>query len=325
MNRESLGDSQFEPCRFRDQGSGKGETILCRSPGPEDSSAKSTMSTFSSFPIINFWRSSKSKHFPIGRNGMAGPFTSRLTSARKISTAMLELIPACGGANQGDFRSEDGLRAPGERSIYFSDPDTNKLQITALGKENWSLISDEEKWQRTEENREKLGRGLSRFDRGIKAQSIRTEPVALEKPIIPTFSLEERDRRWNLLRAGNEHADLHALISLPNEGHWDQFGADTRYITQIGGTQTEVGAVLPARRRSHRSRARRKRNRMVGLGARLGERHPPVAPLLRRAGHRPLERNPRRARRRHRPLRPRARARRRRAVGNLRKDPRRAA
>jgi len=81
---------------------------------------------------------------------------------------MLELIPALGGANQGDFRSEDGLRAPGERSIYFSDPDTNKLQITAQGEENWTLISDEEKWKRTAENREKLGRGLSRFDRGVK-------------------------------------------------------------------------------------------------------------------------------------------------------------
>jgi Xaa-Pro aminopeptidase len=69
--------------------------------------------------------------------------------------------------------------------------------------------------------------------------------VALEKPIIPTFSLEERDRRWNLLRQEMRTADLHALISLPNEGHWDQFGADTRYMTQIGGTQTEVGAVLP--------------------------------------------------------------------------------
>jgi catechol 2,3-dioxygenase-like lactoylglutathione lyase family enzyme len=81
---------------------------------------------------------------------------------------MLELIPACGGASQGDFRAEDGLRAPGERSIYFSDPDSNKLQITALGKENWSLISNEEKWKRAAENREKLGRGLSRFDRGVK-------------------------------------------------------------------------------------------------------------------------------------------------------------
>jgi catechol 2,3-dioxygenase-like lactoylglutathione lyase family enzyme len=81
---------------------------------------------------------------------------------------MLELIPACGGANQGDARADDGLRPPGERSIYFSDPNTNKLQITAHGEEDWSLISDEEKWRRISENREKLGRGLSRFDRGIK-------------------------------------------------------------------------------------------------------------------------------------------------------------
>ena len=69
--------------------------------------------------------------------------------------------------------------------------------------------------------------------------------MALEKPIIPTFSLEERDRRWSLLRAEMKGASLDALIALPNEGHWDQFGADTRYITQIGGTQTEVGCVLP--------------------------------------------------------------------------------
>jgi catechol 2,3-dioxygenase-like lactoylglutathione lyase family enzyme len=81
---------------------------------------------------------------------------------------MLELVPAYGGANQGDFRAGDGLRAPGERSVYFSDPDTNKLQITAHGEEDWSLISDEEKWQRTIENRRKQGRGISRFDRGEK-------------------------------------------------------------------------------------------------------------------------------------------------------------
>jgi Xaa-Pro aminopeptidase len=69
--------------------------------------------------------------------------------------------------------------------------------------------------------------------------------MPLEKPIIPTFSLKERDRRWSRLRQEMKNAELHALISLPNEGHWDQFGADTRYITQIGGTQTEVGAVMP--------------------------------------------------------------------------------
>ena len=81
---------------------------------------------------------------------------------------MLELIPALGGTNQGDSRAEDGLRAPGERSIYFADPDTNKLQITAHGEEDWSLISNEEKWKRIVENRQKQGRGISRFDRGVK-------------------------------------------------------------------------------------------------------------------------------------------------------------
>jgi Xaa-Pro dipeptidase len=67
----------------------------------------------------------------------------------------------------------------------------------------------------------------------------------LEKPIVPTFSIDERDRRWTCLREEMKRGGFDALISLPNEGHWDQFGADTRYITQIGGTQTEVGAVLP--------------------------------------------------------------------------------
>jgi catechol-2,3-dioxygenase len=81
---------------------------------------------------------------------------------------MLELITALGGASQGDSRAEDGLRAEGERSIYFSDPDTNKLQITAHGSADWSLISNEEQWQRIIENRRKQGRGISRFDRGVK-------------------------------------------------------------------------------------------------------------------------------------------------------------
>lgn len=69
--------------------------------------------------------------------------------------------------------------------------------------------------------------------------------MALEKPIIPTFSIKERDRRWSALRAAMKNANFDALICLPHEGHWDQFGCDTRYITQIGGTQTECGCVLP--------------------------------------------------------------------------------
>ena len=69
--------------------------------------------------------------------------------------------------------------------------------------------------------------------------------MALEKPVIPTFSHAERERRWSTLRSVMKMVQFDALISLPTQSHWDQFGADTRYITQIGGTQTEVGAVLP--------------------------------------------------------------------------------
>jgi catechol 2,3-dioxygenase-like lactoylglutathione lyase family enzyme len=83
---------------------------------------------------------------------------------------MLERIPKLEGKSLGDFRASDGLRPPGERSIYFFDPDTNYLQITAPGEEDWSLMSDEEKWQRTIANREKLGRGISSFDKGMKIQ-----------------------------------------------------------------------------------------------------------------------------------------------------------
>jgi catechol 2,3-dioxygenase-like lactoylglutathione lyase family enzyme len=83
---------------------------------------------------------------------------------------MLERIPKLEGKSLGDFRASDGLRPPGERSIYFFDPDTNYLQITALGEEDWTLMSDEEKWQRTIANREKQGRGISSFDKGVKIQ-----------------------------------------------------------------------------------------------------------------------------------------------------------
>jgi catechol 2,3-dioxygenase-like lactoylglutathione lyase family enzyme len=83
---------------------------------------------------------------------------------------MLELVPKLEGKSLGDFRATDGLRPPGERSVYFFDPDTNYLQLTALGAEDWSLISDEEKWRRTVANRAKQGRGISRFDKGVKIE-----------------------------------------------------------------------------------------------------------------------------------------------------------
>ncbi len=79
---------------------------------------------------------------------------------------MLVAIPELGGRSLGDHRSEDGLRPPGERSIYFFDTDNNYLQITAHGAENWDLLPDDEKWKRIQENRAKLGKGISSFDAG---------------------------------------------------------------------------------------------------------------------------------------------------------------
>jgi catechol 2,3-dioxygenase-like lactoylglutathione lyase family enzyme len=79
---------------------------------------------------------------------------------------MVGLITELGGRSLGDHRSTDGLRPPGERSIYFFDPDNNYLQITAHGAENWDLMSDEEKWRRIQENRAKQGKGISSFDAG---------------------------------------------------------------------------------------------------------------------------------------------------------------
>jgi catechol-2,3-dioxygenase len=81
---------------------------------------------------------------------------------------MVAMITEMGGRSLGDHRSEDGLRPPGERSLYLFDTDTNYLQITAHGEENWDMISDEEKWRRIVENRKKLGKGISSFDAGHK-------------------------------------------------------------------------------------------------------------------------------------------------------------
>jgi catechol 2,3-dioxygenase-like lactoylglutathione lyase family enzyme len=83
---------------------------------------------------------------------------------------MLDRIPKLEGKSLGDFRATDGLRPDGERSIYFFDPDTNYLQITALGDKEAGMISDEKKWKLTVENRQKQGRGISSFDKGVKIQ-----------------------------------------------------------------------------------------------------------------------------------------------------------
>jgi hypothetical protein len=38
---------------------------------------------------------------------------------------------------------------------------------------------------------------------------------------------------------------IDAIIDFPNQSHWNQFQADTHYLTHIGGHQTEVAVVFP--------------------------------------------------------------------------------
>ncbi|HEX2932673.1 MAG TPA: M24 family metallopeptidase, partial [Candidatus Binatia bacterium] len=59
------------------------------------------------------------------------------------------------------------------------------------------------------------------------------------------FSLAERDRRWSRVRELMGFEGLDAIIGFPNQSHWDQFQADVRYLTHIGGHQTEVAVVFP--------------------------------------------------------------------------------
>jgi len=83
--------------------------------------------------------------------------------------SMVALVERYGGRTQGDRRAEDGLRPAGERSIYFFDPDNNRLQITAHAPNQVEeLLSDEEKWRRIVASRKEQGRGLSRWESGGK-------------------------------------------------------------------------------------------------------------------------------------------------------------
>jgi len=62
---------------------------------------------------------------------------------------------------------------------------------------------------------------------------------------LPKFSHTERQRRWSRVRELMRKEQLDAIIGFPNQSHWDQFQADIRYLTHIGGHQTEVAVVFP--------------------------------------------------------------------------------
>jgi Xaa-Pro aminopeptidase len=59
------------------------------------------------------------------------------------------------------------------------------------------------------------------------------------------FSLAERDRRWQAIRALMAERGLDVLVATGNTASYNHHSADARYITQIGGPEVEVHAILP--------------------------------------------------------------------------------
>src|SRR3990172_12222130 len=59
------------------------------------------------------------------------------------------------------------------------------------------------------------------------------------------LSLQERDRRYGLIRASMRERRLEALIIWGNSAKWDSKSANIRYISQIGGNGEEAMAIFP--------------------------------------------------------------------------------
>ena len=63
--------------------------------------------------------------------------------------------------------------------------------------------------------------------------------------LVPQLSLQERDRRYKIVRAEMARRNIACLLLPANTGRWEQLQADSRYLTSIGGFATEVFTVFP--------------------------------------------------------------------------------
>ena len=62
---------------------------------------------------------------------------------------------------------------------------------------------------------------------------------------LPQLSLEERDRRYRLVREKMAARGLDCLVMPHNTGDWDSNQTDIRYLTGISGHCTGAAAVFP--------------------------------------------------------------------------------
>jgi Xaa-Pro aminopeptidase len=72
-----------------------------------------------------------------------------------------------------------------------------------------------------------------------------SSPASTDTDLVPRLSLAERDRRHALVRRKMEAAGIDVLVAPPATGRWEQNLADSRYLTTIGGFNTEALAVFP--------------------------------------------------------------------------------
>jgi Xaa-Pro aminopeptidase len=63
--------------------------------------------------------------------------------------------------------------------------------------------------------------------------------------LVPQLSIQERDRRYKIVRAEMARRNIACLLLPANTGRWEQLQADSRYLTSIGGFATEVFTVFP--------------------------------------------------------------------------------
>ena len=62
---------------------------------------------------------------------------------------------------------------------------------------------------------------------------------------IPQLFIQERNRRYQIVRAEMAKRGIDCLLLPANTGRWEQLQGDSRYLTSIGGFATEVFTVFP--------------------------------------------------------------------------------
>src|SRR2546423_8631992 len=62
---------------------------------------------------------------------------------------------------------------------------------------------------------------------------------------LPTFSMEERERRWGRVRELMRRDGIDCIVGLNSTGTHNRNQADVRYLTQIGNNCDEVAVSLP--------------------------------------------------------------------------------